>query len=60
MAKFEVCTDELGDVVWELRANNDQLIAKGGEKKRTKVDPKLGVRFAKMIAKNAQVTECDN
>ena len=60
MAKFEICTDESGETIWELRANNDQLVARGGENKRTKVDSRLGVRFAKMVARDARVTTCED
>ena len=58
MATFQVCSDEFGDVVWKLRANNDQLIATGGENRPTEVHPVLGIRFAKIIAKDAAVTGC--
>jgi uncharacterized protein YegP (UPF0339 family) len=59
MSKFEICTDESGKMIWELKTKNDQVVAKGGEKKQTKVHPKLGVRFAKMVAQDAKVTECE-
>lgn len=58
MATFQVCTDETGDEIWELRANNNQLVAKGGKNRRTKVHPTLGVRFAKIIAKDAKRNDC--
>jgi uncharacterized protein YegP (UPF0339 family) len=59
MSKFEICTDDDGDMVWELRTKNDKVVARGGENMTTKVHPRLGVRFAKMVAKNAKVTECE-
>lgn len=58
MSKFEICTDDDGDMIWELRTKNNQLVARGGENTQTKVHPRLGVRFAKMVAKEARVTEC--
>jgi len=58
MAKFEICNDESGEMTWELRAKNGQLVASGGEHRKTKVDDVLGVRFAKIIAHDAKVTNC--
>ena len=58
MAKFEICNDESGKMTWELRAKNGQLVAYGGENRRTKVDGRLGIRFAKIIAEDAKVTNC--
>ena len=29
MSKFEICTDDDGDMIWELRTKNNQLVARG-------------------------------
>ena len=58
MATLQVCEDGSGDVTWKLRANNDQLVATGGKNRRTKVDPSLGIRFAKIISRDAEIVDC--
>jgi len=58
MANLELCEDESGDEIWELRANDHQLVATGGKNRRTRVHPNFGVRFAKIIANDAKVTDC--
>ena len=58
MATLQVCEDESGDVKWTLRSSKEQLIATGGKNRKTKVDPSLGIRFAKIIARDAEIIDC--
>ncbi len=59
MSNFEICEDDSGNTVWELRTKDGKLVATGGKGKHTKVDPRLGVRFAKIVAHDAKVVECE-
>ena len=59
MPKFSISTDDSGDTVWEQKTKDGKLVATGGKGKHTKDDPKLGVRFAKIVAQGAKVTEYD-
>ncbi len=57
MAKFQVFQGSNDEWYWRLRANNNQIIATGGEGYKAKADCLHGIDLVKELAPEAEVEE---